>query len=641
MPGWRPLPARTAFALLLCLALVTWWPVATCGFIWDDDDYVTQNRVLRTGMGLWRLWTEPTSLPQYYPLVHTTFWLEYRLWGLSPLGYHVVNVALHTVSACLVWRLGRVLALPGALVAAAWFLAHPVHVESVAWITERKNVLSLACALAAALAWLRWREHGRRGAYATACAWFAAALLAKTVVVALPAALLVVIWWRDGRVVARDVRSLLPWLLVGLGFAWLTVHLETTHVAAADARWQLQSAERLLVAGRAPWSYLGSLLWPVGVCFNYPRWQLDTASVAAWAWPAATVAVLGLAWGLRGRCGRGPLASLLLFGGALVPALGFFDVYPFRYAFVADHFQYHASVAVLLAVPAWLLPRLARWSAPWQRAAEFAGAAALVALIGLTWHALGAYRDLDTLWRRVLLGNPDSTLAMTNLGGLANLRGDAAAAKPWFERALALDPTLHEAWCNLGVIAQQAGDRATARAHYERALQCKPNDAATHNNLAVLLLEEGHAREAIPHAERALDGHPDYFEAHLALGQALHDAGQWERALAEIDYVLQRMPQHLDSRRRAVRCLSRLGRHTQAASNAMVWLRAEPASAAARAEVVATMADALRGEAPASIRAAAEGALTRSGLDPGPILPALAAALRDRGAAAQADALAH
>lgn len=637
MPVPRVLSPAVVLALLAGVAAVTWWPAFGCGFIWDDDDYVTQNPVLRSAAGLWQLWTEPVSLPQYYPLVHTTFWLEHRLWGLHPLGYHVVNVLLHTLCAFQLWRLCTQLGLRTALVPALWFLVHPVHVESVAWITERKNVLSLLCALVAARRWLAWHDDGRPRDLAVGSVAFAGALLAKTVTATVPAALLVVLWWRDGRIGRRAVRGVVPWLLVGALAAWFTVHLEATHVRAAGTPWQLAGADRALVAGRAPWFYLGCLLWPVGLCFNYERWRLDATALADWLWPLATVLCLAAAFRLRRRTGRGPLAVLLLFGGLLLPALGLFDVFPFRYAFVADHFQYHASVAVLVGGSAVVVPWLqARWPRP-AVAGGLVGIGCL--LVGLTWHAQGAYRDLETLWRRTLQQNERSTLALTNLGGLANLRGDFAAARPLFERALAIDATLHEAHNNLGVIAHQDGDRATARACYERALALRPDDPSSLNNLATLLLEEGRPRDALPRIERASAQDPTWLEGRMTLAWALHDGSQWERALAVCDEVLKRLPDHVPTRQRAVQCLSRLGRHRQAASNAMVLLRAQPQSTLARSQVAATLADVLRTEPVADARNLAENALRRSGLDPVGLLPHVADALRARGANAHADAL--
>ena len=216
---------QAPLVLLVVLLLVAYARVATCDFIWDDDDYVTNNPVLRTSGGLWDIWFVPTSLPQYYPLVHTTFWLEYRVWELHPLGYHLVNVALHGASALVLLRLGRRLAVPGVLLGALWFAVHPVHVESVAWVTERKNVLSLLCYLLAAERWLRWHDGDGPGArsYLIGSLWFVGALWSKTVTASLPAALLIVIWWRDGALTKRAFLAAAPWLVVGATLALVGV----------------------------------------------------------------------------------------------------------------------------------------------------------------------------------------------------------------------------------------------------------------------------------------------------------------------------------------------------------------------------------------------------------------------------------
>src|SRR5688572_14772657 len=151
---WRPvlLPA----AALLAMTLIAYAPAFRAGFIWDDPDYVTNNATLRSLDGLRQIWFVPQATPQYYPLVHTSFWIEYQLSGLNPTGYHAVNVLLHAVAAILLWRVLTMLEVPGAWLAAGMFAVHPIHVESVAWVTERKNVLSGVFYLASALMYLRF-----------------------------------------------------------------------------------------------------------------------------------------------------------------------------------------------------------------------------------------------------------------------------------------------------------------------------------------------------------------------------------------------------------------------------------------------------------------------------------------------------
>jgi len=257
-----PAHRRTALAALGLLALLlAYEPALRAGFIWDDDVYVTDNANLVEPGGLRRIWLEPRTSPQYYPVVHTSFWIEQRLWGSAPFGYHLVNVLLHFAAALLVWRLLERLGVPGAALAAAVFALHPVHVESVAWVTERKNVLSGVLYLAAFLAYLRFDAGGpgRWRAYALASGLFLGALGSKTVTASLPAAVAVVLWWRDGRLEPRRLAPLLPLLALGAAAGLATAWLEAAHVGASGEEWSLSPVGRCLVAARALWFYLGKL----------------------------------------------------------------------------------------------------------------------------------------------------------------------------------------------------------------------------------------------------------------------------------------------------------------------------------------------------------------------------------------------
>ena len=354
--------------LLVLLSAIVYWPTLGNRFVWDDDDYVQENGTLSSTAGLNAIWSDPAATPQYYPLVHTSYWIEHAFWGLNPRGYHIDNLLLHAAAALLVWRLLVCLAVPGAWLAAAIFAIHPVEVESVAWITERKNVLSCVFALSSMLAYLRFapptllaptapRNTARRvdGAfYVLAFVLYVAALLSKTVTATVPAVLLVIYWWKQGTFSWREAARLLPFFAVGLAFSAVTISLEKTQVGAVGESWNLSPVERVLIAGRAVWFYAGKLAWPHPLIFFYPRWIIDATVAWQYLFPAAAVGAIIALWLARRRIGRGPLAALLIFMGVLTPALGFFNVYPFQYSFVADHFQYHASIA-LIALAAALL----------------------------------------------------------------------------------------------------------------------------------------------------------------------------------------------------------------------------------------------------------------------------------------------
>jgi len=348
--------------LILALAATAYAPALRGDFVWDDDDYVTDNPTLTNLDGLRRIWLEFGATPQYYPLVYTTFWIEYHIWQLHPFGYHLTNVLLHMVNALLLWAILRRLAVPGAWLAAAIFAVHPVHVESVAWITERKNVLSGAFYLSSMLLYLRFagigpdRPSGRRrwAYFVLALLLFACALLSKSVTCTLPAALVLLLWWRRRRLRASDLWPLIGWLVVGLLMALTTVWMERHHVGTRYIDWSLSPLDRCLIAGRAVWFYAAKLLWPAKLTFFYPRWHIDAGLWWQYLFPLAAVAVIAALWWLRSRLGKGPLVAVLLFVGTLTPALGFVDVYPMRFSFVADHFQYLASAGLIALGAAFL-----------------------------------------------------------------------------------------------------------------------------------------------------------------------------------------------------------------------------------------------------------------------------------------------
>jgi hypothetical protein len=283
---------------IVVLTLIAYWPVFGAGFIWDDDSYVTDNALVQSVDGLGKIWI-PRQTPQYYPAVFTTFWIEHQLWGLNPLGYHIVNVLLHALNAILVWRLCVFLKIPGAWLIAAVFAVHPINVESVAWITERKNVLSGAFYLAAAISYLKFDDE-RDTRHAAGVAWrsyalslvlFVLALLSKTVTCSLPAALILMMLWQRKRITIARVLPLIPLFVVGLILALNTAGIEREHVGADGPNFAFSMADRMLIASRGLLFYPWKIFWPHPLMFIYPRWVINDASWVSY-WPMAIVLIV-------------------------------------------------------------------------------------------------------------------------------------------------------------------------------------------------------------------------------------------------------------------------------------------------------------------------------------------------------------
>lgn len=464
--------------LIAFLCLTAYLPALDGQFIWDDRAHLTHPQ-LRSLSGLWHIWFTPGATQQYYPLLHSVFWIQYRLWGEWPTGYHLVNVFLHAINACLVLLIGRRLELPGAALAAVVFALHPVHVESVAWISEQKNTLSGVFYLSAMLIYLQFDQSRQRRLYWLALLMFLLGLASKTVTATLPAALLVILWWKRGRLIFReDVAPLLPWLAIGAGAGLFTALVEEKLIGAQGKDFELTLAQSFLLAGRAVWFYLGKLLWPTNLIFIYPRWELRPEIWWQWIYPVAAVAAITVLWLIR-RWYPGPLAAALFFVGTLFPVLGFFNVYPFIYSYVADHFQYLASLAVICGVSAAMTMILK--SAPiWSR---YLLACALAAvLLVLSWRQSLIYADAQELYQATIDRNPGCWMAHNNLGiYLMDQLGQPHRAIECFQQVLRLKPDSLHAWVNLTKAYALVGRYSDAVTAAQEALKLAraANDQAT------------------------------------------------------------------------------------------------------------------------------------------------------------------
>jgi tetratricopeptide (TPR) repeat protein len=533
------------------------------GFIWDDQAHVTNNLNLRSVRGLWRVWFEPEASQQYYPLQLTSYWVEFHLWGLQPRGYHLVNVLLHAGNAILLWQVLRRLEVPGAWLAGAIFAVHPVEVESVAWISERKNVLSGMFYLLALLALLRYRpltavagEHRKSDwrFYLLGLFLFVCALLSKTVACSLPAVMALLIWWKNGRVEWRDVYALTPLFVIGAVLGLMTAWLEKHHVGAAGTDWSLTFVQRCLLAGRVLWFYAGKLVWPHPLSFVYSRWEIDARVWWQYLFPAAALAVLIALWLLRRRVGRGPLVAVTCFAGMLFPALGFFDVYPFRFSFVADHFQYLAGAGLIALVVSVGTQACRRTGHLGRLLGLLVALIVLTALASLSWARAHAYRDDVTLWRDTLAQNPRCWLAHTDLGYDLSKMGRVQEALSHEQEAVRLKPDYAEARNDLGVALQAAGRVQEAIVQYESALQINPHSAEAHCNLGNGLFDLGKFEEAIAQYEQALRIKPDYTKAHLnladahyRLAKALEQTGRSREAIGHYEQALALQPDFADA----------------------------------------------------------------------------------------------
>jgi len=569
---------------VLAASLAAYWPMLQGGQIWDDDAHVTVP-MLRSLHGLWRIWFELGATQQYYPVLHSAFWLEHRLWGDATLGYHLTNVFLHATAACLLAVILRRLwkREDAAWLAAFLFALHPVCVESVAWISEQKNTLSAVFYLLSALTYLRFDRERGRGTYVLALGLFILAVLSKSVTATLPAALLVVLWWQRGSLSwKRDVIPVLPWFVIGATAGLFTAWVERRYIGAEGAAFTLSLLQRCLLAGRVAWFYLAKLVWPADLIFIYPHWTIEAGAPWQWVFPFGAVVLIVVLWRLRRRS-RGPLAGALFFVGTLFPALGFFNVYPFIFSYVADHFQYLASLGIIaLAAAAWTR---------WTRGSIVLAVAVACLLGGLTWRQSRLYRDPEILYRTTLAKNPGAWITEASLGADLVATGRVPEAIPHYERALRLEPTFAQGYYDLGNALAQAGRLPEAIDSYRQAVRLKPYYGEAHNNLGVALADAGRVSEAVVEYEAALQLDPDHIEAHNNLGNALIRLHRPAEAIVQFQAALRLDPGLAEAHYGWGIALAGLGKLPEAIAEYEQALRLKPDYAQAHANLAGALAN--------------------------------------------------
>src|SRR6266513_2536678 len=535
--------------VLVAVTIFAYRPAWHGGFLWDDDAYIINNELLTAPHGWQRIWFSLDSPSQYFPLTYSTFRIEHALWGLNTTGYHWVNLLLHVGNALLVWAVLARLRVPGSWLAAAIFALHPVQVESIAWIAERKNVLMGFFFLLTLLAWIAFVDERIRRPwifYCLALIFYALALSAKATACTLPAALFLILWLQKNPIRMRRLMQIVPFVVLGVGMGLLAVWWERYHQGTNRAVFPfLSPIERILVASRAVWFYLSKIFWPSNLTFIYPRWNISPADLLDYVWLLAGIAACVVIYFLRRYFQRSVEVAAAFFVATLSPVLGFIMLFTFRYTFVADHYQYLACIGPIALVSAGvvsLADMLQHYRVFILTAALF-----VVATLGvLTWRQSAMYGDIETLWRITLKRNPECWMAHTNLGIVLLQKGQLDDGIAQYRAALQMQPDSWDAEYNLGTALVTKGEVDEAILHCERAVAMQPNDPDSQVSLGDALLHKKRVDEAIVHYQNALGTRPDYSLAHYGLGRAFLEKGEADNAIQHCRTALVIRPDDAD-----------------------------------------------------------------------------------------------
>ena len=563
-------------ALVLAIFFV-YQPAWQGGILWDDDAHLTRPD-LRSWQGLYRIWFELDATAQYYPVLHSAFWIEHRMWGDATLGYHLVNILFHAVAVCLAALILRRLAIPGALLAAAIFALHPVQAESVAWISEQKNTLSAVFYLGAMLVYLRFDQTRKRWLYGCALDLFLLAVLSKTVTATLPGGAAGDLLVATGPVVLAKGRAAAGAVLsAGSG-------RRPHHRLVGTENQQLRGAGVPVHAGRAVADRRPGHLVSPGKAVLARHADFPLPALADRFGRLVAVSVPAGGDGVAGRvlvdpaADAAPLAALLFFAGTLFPVLGFFNLYTFRYSLVANHYQYLASLGpftLAAAGAAWLC---ADWPL-WSRRAGYAVCLAMLAVLaGLTWRQSRVYADSETLYAQTIAENPACWLAHYNLGNALADRGQVDLAIAHYQKSLEIKPDYAEAHYNLGNALAGRGQVDLAIAHYRKALEIKPDYAEAHYNLGNALAGRGQVDLAIAHYQKALEIKPDHVKAHNNLAVLLAGRGQLDSAIAHYQKALEIKPDYAEAHANLANALLSLGQGEEGLEHLRKVIELSPAS---------------------------------------------------------------
>lgn len=580
--NWKIFLTKTA--VIVAAGLWVFWPALHGGWLWDDDGLIQNNRLIHDPSGFWKIWFEPSRLIDFFPLTVTVEWLEWHLWQSETFGYHLTNVVLHLTSSLLVWHLLSKFGLRLAWLGGLIFAIHPVVVESVAWMAELKNTLSMPFFLLAMCVWIDYENEGKRRDYFLTLGLFAVAMLAKTTMVMFPAVILLYAWWKRSHIGWKDLKASAPFFAVSLGLGLVTIRFLHSHAIERPNVSMEGIFSTLALGAQSMAFYFTKFFLPIGLMPMYPKWVIDPPTLIQFLpWLILGVA-LGWLWTKRMTWGRHALLGLGFFLIMLIPFIGFVPGSYMEFTWVMDHLLYIPIVGLIGLVVA----GMEQMSGQLPVVIRSVGAVMVVGVIGLlAWGSRDyakLYIDQQTLWTYTIQHNPGAWVAYNNLGFVLFESGRNAEAMDLYAKALKLYPDYEMAHYNMGNALVMSGqDRYDeAMLQYEQVLKLNPNNANVHNNLGNIYARQGRISEAIDQFQQASKNNPYDIAAHGNLGNLYGQQRRLPAAIEQFEEALKIDSNDAPSHYSLGCAFAIMGRTSEAIEQYQLVLKINPENAQAR-----------------------------------------------------------
>jgi len=551
--------------VILLAGLFIYAPVFHGGWLWDDDQEITASQVLPDPNGLVKIWTGNAGA-DYFPLKTTVQWLVYRGIQADPTGWHLLNISLHLACALLVWKLLARLEIRQAWLGGLLFCIHPILAESVGWVSELKNTLSLFFLIFSMLAWLAFDQRKKESGYWWAIVFFSAAILCKTSVVMYPFILLLYCWWKRGRIALNDILRSAPFFLISLAMGLLTIYFQFARAIGTETIPVGGLLSRTATAGMAILFYFYKCVLPVGLLVIYPRWDVDPPSLVQFLpWPVIA-GVLFWLWTRRNTWGRDVLFGLGFFLINLFPILGFITMSYMRITWVADHFVYLPIIGLIGLATAGMGYAYEESKPDTRRYLMGLGLVIFSVLVVHSHRYAGVFANEYEMWTHTLKSNPNAWQAHSRLGKVMLERGDNDAAFYHISESVRLRPDLAETHNNYGAMLEKKGDLNGALEQLRTATRIASDIAIYKVNLASLLVRMGKYQDGSAVYDTLLKidpGNPTFL---CNYGVSLYFLGRNDEAIESFQKALKVNPDLKDAKENMAAALKKKAGLTDAAA---------------------------------------------------------------------------